>query len=96
MSFPMDESITTGIEEMRAKAKKADEQAREQCRQLSAQIENLDTKANFSGPCVTCGKTPYFYEWEFALLEGHIYSWGGRRKFRLWQRCEFCLDKTTR
>lgn len=48
------------------------------------------------GPrCPRCKHTPFFVPYDYALLEGHVYSDAGMNERRITNYCEFCFDLVT-
>lgn len=63
--------------------------ARLECQKLSEQAESDE------GYTYTCtqGEKVFFYQYDHALIPGHIYSGDGIAEFRISKVCEYHFDK---
>lgn len=43
--------------------------------------------------CVHCHYSIFFAPYDYALVQGHVYSYDGRREVQITGLCEFCFDK---
>jgi hypothetical protein len=68
--------------------KEQEQAALNQCREM---LEKA--KRGHRNACINCKEPFFWYEWERALIPGHVYSHSGREEVRISKVCEYCFDK---